>query len=88
MKFVKNNKKPGDSNAENAEEDAEKTEAQKYVFSSLRLSLRSLRLCVEYAASYFYFCALNVSIAFSICRSWPPRKSAGVLSTYTSGGTP
>ena len=23
-----------------------------------------------------YFCALNVSIAFSICRSWPARKSA------------
>jgi hypothetical protein len=31
---------------------------------------------------------LNTSIAFSICRSCPVRKSAGVLSTTTSGGTP
>ena len=31
---------------------------------------------------------LNTSIAFSICRSRPVRKSAGVLSTTTSGGTP
>jgi len=43
MKFVKNNKKPGDSNAENAEEDAEKTLGDWFWFS-LRLSLRSLRL--------------------------------------------
>src|ERR1017187_10253645 len=37
---------------------------------------------------YRYFCARSVSIAFSIWRSWPPRKSAGVFSTSTSGGTP
>jgi len=41
MKFVKNNKKPGDSNAENAEEDAEKN---CLLLSSLRFPLRSLRL--------------------------------------------
>ena len=49
------------------------------VFSAL--SSASPRLRVEYAPSNSYFCALNVSIAFSICRSCPPRKSAGVLST-------
>ncbi len=35
-----------------------------------------------------FISALSTSIAFSICRSWPARKSSGVLSTYTSGCTP
>jgi hypothetical protein len=35
---------------------------------------------VDRATTYF-ICARRTSTAFSICRSWPPRKSGGVLST-------
>ena len=57
-------------------------------------------LCVLGVATCYCCCAVDVffaaaassafstSTAFSICASRPLRKSAGVLSTYTSGGTP
>ena len=58
--------------------DAEKARGTRPLLSSPRLPLR---LCASALNRLDYFCALNVSIAFSIWRSWPPRKSAGVLST-------
>src|SRR6516162_306024 len=46
-------------------------------------------LCAIISRSYLpASCAFRTSTDFSICASRPLRKSAGVLSTYTSGGTP
>jgi PEP-CTERM motif len=43
---------------------------------------------ITQASARRYICPRNVSMAFSICRSCPAAKSAGVLSINTSGGTP
>ena len=44
--------------------------------------------CLRVTASVYFISPRSTSTAFSIWRSWPERKSGGVLSTRTSGCTP